>query len=149
MTNDHLSEMEIQQYASNKPGADPEIVMHVQGCEACSARVAAYALLFSAIKDMPKQAFDFDLAGLVLSKIPRSAPSSSRAMPSAYLLAAVIIFALAVPVYLYWHHIANLFAGILPMVMYLIITTALTLLVFQGILLYKKYENKMNILNTV
>ena len=149
MTNNHLSEMDIQQYALNKPVADPAIVLHLQECEMCSSRVSAYALLFSAIKDVPKPAFDFDLAGLVLSQIPKSAPSFSGSMSSVYLLAGAIIFALAIPVYLYWNHIANLFVGILPLGMYLIVTPALIILVFQGILLYKKYENKMNILNTV
>jgi len=149
MTNNHLSEMDIQQYALNKPVADPAIVLHLQECEMCSSRVSAYALLFSAIKDVPKPAFDFDLAGLVLSQIPKSGPSFSGSMSSVYLLAGAIIFALAIPVYLYWNHIANLFVGILPLGMYLIVTPALIILVFQGILLYKKYENKMNILNTV
>jgi len=70
MSSYHPSDNELQQYAMDGTFAGDELAAHTQGCAACSAKLANYRLLTRQMSVMPKPAFDFDLAGLVLQQLP-------------------------------------------------------------------------------
>ncbi|MBO9611184.1 MAG: hypothetical protein J7619_00745 [Dyadobacter sp.] len=67
-TADHLSDMEIQQYALDTGSADN--ASHIAQCPHCSGRVAFYQKMVGSISAMPAEEFDFDLAKVVLTRLP-------------------------------------------------------------------------------
>ena len=146
--NNHLSEMQIQEWLVDGKKPDPELSDHLEYCEACRTNLASYEAVFTAITSNPRPALDFDLSELVLTGITKRKPPFSWSAFSVYLLGAVCLAGAAIPAYLYRRHIQNLFNGMMPMVVYLILASTITLLVFQAIELYKNYERKMHALNT-
>jgi hypothetical protein len=147
MTNNHLSESAIQLFAVDKESMTPEASAHLQGCSTCREKVSAYTLLFNEIESLPKPSFAFDLADLVVAQLPKSKVPSASNPASSYLIAAAAFLALALPIHFYWHYFSNLFLGMIPIVLYLIIITAITFIICQCVEFYRKYERKMNILN--
>ena len=84
MTTRHLSETELQQYALDGAAAPKEYSEHIAVCENCRAEAMTYRSLFAAIKEQPEPAFDFDIAGLVLSQLPGGVPGELQSgMPAA------------------------------------------------------------------
>jgi hypothetical protein len=145
MTTKHLSESEIQQYALDKAGCEAAIAAHVETCKDCRDAIAGYQLLFSTLSEQSKPAFDFDLRGLVL---PQLSPAKTKT--DVFLVcffAFLVLAAIGIPVYLFRKYLSELFAGILPMTMYLILVTAVIILIFQGIEMFKKYQKQMDVLN--
>src|SRR5690349_18244114 len=119
MTGNHLSEIDIQQYAFDKINCPKHIADHVETCEACALRVANYQLIFSEIKQYPKPVLDFDLEKMVLAKLSKPASSFSGAIFWAYALSILLISGIAVFGYLYQDYLVKIFTGILPIVIYL------------------------------
>lgn len=145
MTTKHLTEMEIQQYASDKAGCGTNILEHAEICAACQAEIAAYQLLFSAIKEQPEPAFGFDLQALVL---PQLTPVKSKT--DAFLVglfAFLVLAATGIPVYLFREYLSGIFAGLLPVTIYLMVVTAVIILIFQGVEMFKKYKKQMDAIN--
>jgi hypothetical protein len=147
MTTKHLSEQDIQLCAMDKQGCGRDITEHVQSCQACRSEVEAYLQLFSVIREQPKPAFSFDLSGLVMQQLPKPRSTFSLNGFIIYLLVFVAIAAMAVPAYLFRKYLVSMFTGILPMTMYLIIITAIVILIFQGTEMYRKYQKQINALN--
>jgi hypothetical protein len=147
MTDKHLSEDAIQQYVLDKPGCEPGITGHVEACEHCRTSVATYESLFSGVRQQSKPEFDFDLSGLVLAQLPRRKPRFAPGIVLAPLLALTICGAAGVPLYLFRKDLSWLFAGVLPMAMYLILITAVTFLAFQLMEMVRKYRKQMKALN--
>jgi hypothetical protein len=147
MTNKHLSEQEIQLYALDKEGCGENLKTHVQSCHACRAEVQTYLQLFSAISEQPKPVFSFDLSGLVLQQLPETKTGFSL---NSFMIPVLVLVALAVmgiPAYLFRKYLVSMFTGILPMTMYLILITAIGILLFQGVEMYRKYQKQLNALN--
>jgi len=147
MRTEHLSEIEIQQYVWDKANCETGIIEHIETCENCRAEAATYQLLFSAIKEQQKPAFDFDLAGLVLPQLSPAKPKPSMDIFLVCLLAFAVLGSIGIPVYLYREYFTKVFTGIFPMAMYLILITTVIILIFQGIEMYKKYQKQMDALN--
>ena len=74
MNQEHLSELEIQQFALDKSHCEKRITAHMASCDICSARAANYELMFSVVSVDPKPAFDFDLSAAVLARLPKTEP---------------------------------------------------------------------------
>lgn len=147
MITKHLTDDEIQQYALHRLNCETKIVEHIQLCEECMAKAATYQLLFTSIKQQPEPAFDFNLSELVLAQL--SAPKP-RVLPDnffVYLLASVTILFAGTLIYLFREYLANLFTGIPPLLIYLIVTTVITVLIVLGIDMYKSYQKKMSLLD--
>lgn len=147
MRTKHLSEQEIQLCALDEPACGKDITEHVQACAACRAEVQTYLQLFSAFRDHPKPVFSFDLSGLVLQQLPKAKPGFSLNSFMVFLLVSIAMAAIGIPAYLFRKYLANMFTGILPMTLYLILMTAIVILIFQGTEMYRKYQKQINALN--
>lgn len=69
-TENHLSDAEIQQYASDEARSDHTSRAHIANCYHCSAHVKFYQAIARNVTSSPGEAFDFELAPLVLAKLP-------------------------------------------------------------------------------
>lgn len=147
MTNDHLSDTEIQQFVLDKSGCGSDIIDHIHVCDSCKAKAGAYQLLFSAIQQQPTPAFDFDLPDLVLSQIAQSKPKPVSGKVLVFLLIFMSASSIAITAWLFGDYFLTMFNGIASMVIYLTLTVAVTFLLFQGIEMYKKYQKQMDALN--
>ena len=147
MTTNHLSEQEIQQYALDKSRCDEKTIAHVKTCKDCAANVNAYLQLFSSISEQPVPVFDFNLSDLVLQQLPKTKSKFSLNIFFLYFLALAVLSAISIPVFIFRKYILSMFNGILPMTIYLIVITAITILVFQSIEMFRKYQKQMNALN--
>jgi hypothetical protein len=148
MKAEHLSEMEIQQFALDKTGCEKHIADHMERCDECIAKAANYQLMFSGIKHQLKPAFDFDLTELVLTQIPETKPGFSSSLFFFYFIVVITMGSIGIAGYIFREYLFKLFTGILPMIMYLIILISLAILVFQGVEMYKKYQDRMRSLNS-
>jgi hypothetical protein len=147
MTSKHLCEAEMQQYAIDKSYCGNEIEEHMQLCAACRADAEAYLQLFTSIREQPKTVFGFDLSTLVLQQMVRTESKFSFGTLFINTLVFVALSTSAVAAYLFRKYLINMFTGILPMTMYLILITALGILIFQSFEMYRKYQKQMSILN--
>ena len=155
MISKHLSDADIQQYVSDKTYCGADTIAHILECEHCRAKAETYRLIFSGIKQQPKPSFDFDLSGLILQQISPAKPAFLLNSLQDYLVAIIAVAAFGIAGYLYRTHITYLFkkyilsmaSGLSPFVIGLLITTALTILIFQSIELYKKHQRKIDALN--
>jgi hypothetical protein len=145
----HLTEKEIQEYAINPDKRDPIISEHLHSCESCKIKAANYETLFSSIRQQAKPAFEFDLAGLVLTQIEVKRPVASRPPVVDYLIGTIALTLLAAPFYIYRDLLSKIFEGTSVVVLYLIITTAITIIIFQIFMLYHKYQRQMNALDHI
>jgi hypothetical protein len=145
----HPAAAAIQQYALDKTGCEPGVAAHIEACDECLAAVASYRVLFAEIKQQPAPAFDFDLAGLVMPQlVAESKPRLSWLALFPYGMAVVAAGAIGTVLYLFRKELLFLFTGTMPIVMYLIVLTTTIILLFQGIGMYKKYQQQMNSLNS-
>ena len=151
MTAKHLSDVELQQYALDKSNCTMGSITHINACASCQAEAAAYLVLFSRIKDQPKPVFDFDLSALVLEQLPNPIPAQSnrvwRFSLSAWLLAILCMVIVGVPLYLFRINLWNMFAGISGVSTYIIFATAIFIVLFRILKMYKKYQRQMESLN--
>jgi hypothetical protein len=119
----------------------------VQSCPVCHTEVETYLQLFSAIRNQPKPAFDFDLSRLVLQQLPAEEQGFSLNNSFIFLVGAFAIAAIAVPAFLFRKFLTNLFAGILPMTMGLLLLIVIAILLFQATEIYRKYQKQINAIN--
>ena len=147
MVTKHLTDDEVQQYALDRGQCEKKIIEHIHLCEKCRAKVEVYQLMITSIKEQPQPVFDFDLSKMVLQQIP-SSPKSSIANDK--VLGWIFIFmGIAFPggtIYLF-HNYFDLFEGIRTIFIYLIAITAITVLAYLLIDMYKKYRKEMRILD--
>jgi hypothetical protein len=147
MITGHLSDTEIQQFVLDRSHCESHIIDHIQLCDSCKAEADAYGLLFSGIDQQTAPAFDFDLQGLVLSKIERSKPKPFASGMVVFLLVLTGLSFIAVTEWLFGNYFLNMFAGFTSMAVYLTLTVTVTFLIFQGTEMYKKHRKQMDALN--
>lgn len=66
----HLSDTEIQQYALGESRIDHTLTSHIEHCPQCSAHVKFYREIARNLSSSTAEVFDFELAPLVLAKLP-------------------------------------------------------------------------------
>lgn len=147
MTNKHLNDADIQHYVLQKTNCDVEIIEHIQHCTNCKIKVEQYRLLFDGIKVQQKPIFDFNLAELVTEQLPKRQQKVSNENSFFYIIVLIAILFVCILFYLFGNNLLNLFWGITPKLIGLIITTVTSLLVFLCIDMYKKYQTQMQALN--
>jgi anti-sigma factor RsiW len=148
MKTNHLAEEQMQQYALDPKGCPRGVAEHVAACPQCKAAAAEYQVLFALVKAQPKPAFDFDVASLVMARIPQPQPRFSAADFAMYLLmAAAAILAACVPVLWFKEALLTLFAAISSGVLYAAAAIAATVIGLQALENYKDYRKKIYILN--
>ncbi|MBK5272679.1 MAG: hypothetical protein JJE22_16895, partial [Bacteroidia bacterium] len=137
MITKHLTDEEIQEYTLDRLSSIPKMIEHVELCEECKARVAAYRMLFTSIKEQPTPAFDFNLSELVVSKLPQPKPAYAPDNRFVYMLGFIAIILTGILSYIFRGYLLSLFSGITPFLIYLITTTVITILIVLTIDMYK------------
>ena len=143
MITNHLSDEEVQQYAFDTSNCEARIVEHVQLCKECEARVAEYRVLFTDISMQPAPFFDFNVSELVMKKLPVPKSGILPGTFFGYLLTLSSILFTGTILYIFRVYLISLFAGITPVVIYLIITAVATILITLCFDMYKNYQKKM------
>ncbi|MES1222194.1 MAG: hypothetical protein ABUT20_42255 [Bacteroidota bacterium] len=155
MTNKHLSDEEIQQYVSGDAAGEEQVIAHIHSCEFCMSKAANYRLLFSEIEKQPKPVFDFDVSALVLPQLPVAEQVQAKNYFPAYIIACCILAAISIAGYFYKAALNNFFkkyilsvsSGLSKTVLYMLLSAALLILIFQSIEMIKKYQRKIDDLN--
>lgn len=147
MTNKHLNDAEIQQYILQKTNCDVDIIIHIQHCTNCKVKAEQYTLLFEEIKQQEKPVFDFNLANLVIEQLPKPQLTTSNDMSFFYFIIFIAILSVGIGFYFLGNNLLNLFLGMTPILIGIIITTGISLFVFLYIDMYRKYQAQMKALN--
>ena len=147
MKNSHPSELDIQEYALDKSACSTSLRMHIESCEICLKEVGQYQILFSELGKEPAAEFEFNLSALVIPKLPKpnSVFSADR-----FIAGFLIIFAscfVIVPVYIFKAYILNMFSGVSPFFLYVMIGTASVIVALKTLETYKKYQKQIRLLN--
>lgn len=139
----HLTEKEIQLYATEPESISDELTAHIQGCALCQSSTANYLLLFKSIHDTAKPTFDFNLSALVLEQIP----APKRALPWAIILVLLLsITVAAVPALFFWSAIVTVIVGMSGILFTIAGTGTVVIIIFQTIEMLKDHQKRMNIL---
>jgi hypothetical protein len=146
MKQEHLTENELQQYALQQHEADHQLAAHIMSCAKCSAIIANYQVMFSALSTMEKPVLHFDIEQQIMAALSVS-PKRKRSIswPTIGLI-IILITLVAIPGLIFRHYFSNIFSISAP-VLYLVVTTALTIVIFQCRELLTSYRQKMRLLN--
>jgi len=147
MKTNHLLESEIQQYSLDKLNCEKHIIDHIQSCENCRENVEAYSVIFSTIKDQPEPAFDFDLTEMVMQQLPQAKPKVIADKTMIFVLSFIAVLSIGFTIVFFWSYFSDLITKITPMLIYLVITSIVSLMLFLGIDLISEYHKKLKILN--
>jgi len=152
----HSSDSDIQEYVFNKDECDSTIVNHINACKVCQQAAMQYQLLFNKVVQEPKFSFDFDVTDLVSPHLAPIKPKVTFDYFPVFISGACVLFGLGFIAYLqgnnfraYWKQLNlwHLFSEI-PMIQYLLITTAVTVLFFALIDIHKNFQKKLEMLST-
>ena len=143
MKTQHLSDETIQEFVLSKSD-ERSVLGHIQRCDACKAKVDVYRNVIAGINEQTCAEFDFNLSELVLNKIEKKEESYSSVL---WLFAILGIGIMVIAAFIFGRYITNLFSGVSEMVSYLVITTALVFLLFQGMEIIRKYKRQMAAVN--
>jgi hypothetical protein len=146
MVTKHLTDDEVQQCAADRPNCEIRIVEHIHFCEKCRSKVEGYQLLITGIKQQPQAAFDFDLSKMVLQQLPSPALKVSNDKLLVWLFVSTGIIFIGGSLYFFQSYF-DLFEGIKTIFIYLIVITAITVLVYLLVDMYKKYQKEMKVLD--
>jgi len=146
MVTKHLTDDEVQQYAIDKLNCEKRIVEHIHVCEKCRSKVEVYQLLITGIKQQSQPAFDFDLSKMVLQQLPSPKTSIANDNALIWIFSFMGLAFLGGAIYLFISYF-DLFEGIKIIFIYLIVITAVTVLAYLFIDMYKKYKHGMKVLD--
>jgi len=142
----HLTDDEVQQYAVDKSNCEKRISEHIHLCEECRSKVEVYQLLISGIKQQSQPAFDFDLSKMILQQLPSPKTSIANDNALIWIFSFMGIAFLGGAIYFFQSYF-DLFEGIKIIFIYLIVITAVTVLAYLFIDMYKKYKHGMKVLD--
>lgn len=146
MTPRHLNDNEIQAYSLNTV-TDTTISKHIAECKTCRLKVAQYKAMFSAMKEEPYPAFEFNLTNLVMAQLPVTKPSYSFGNFFMYLLLTMLVIIISILLYpikdFFIANIINVTSSLLT----IISCAALLLSGFFYVEMYKKFKAKINIVH--
>lgn len=145
MKEQHLSAGQIQFYAAGT-GIDTIATKHLSGCEHCRREVAAYRLLFTALKDASPPAFEFDVTALVMPQLPVT-PAPVKEHYNNYLVPAIAVGALLIPAIVFRAYFVNLIKTMPVVFIYPMLLIPLLFILFRGIQLYREHQQKIDALN--
>jgi hypothetical protein len=143
MKTQHLSDENIQEYILSK-SHEMSVIEHLHGCDVCKAKVEVYQNIITGIKELAPAEFDFNLSELVMVKIEQKDFNYSNVF---WLLVILGIGVMVITVLFFGRHMANLFSGVSEMASYLVVTTAVVLLLFQGVEIVRKYKRQIDSVN--
>jgi hypothetical protein len=143
---EHPSETELQEFALGEMKNEAKIDAHIQLCDECKSAIATYRLLFATIGEQEKPAFDFNISELVLQKIKSQKKDHSMDSLIFYIGFAVLAL-LGGAGYWYREFLSGLLIGFGSLFMYLLVATAIIILTFQCVDIYKRYQYKIKSLD--
>ena len=147
MNHSHPSELQIQEYALDKSNCLTEVISHIESCEDCNADVNTYLLIFSKIEEQPAPVFDFDLASLILSQLQDANPRLSVDHFVAGFLVLFSSCSIGIPLFIFRNNILYMFDGVPPFFIYTILGSTSVIVIAKIVLMYKKYQNQIRLLN--
>lgn len=147
--NSHPKEKEIQEYVLDRKACSLAIVEHIESCAICREEVSSYQLLFAELKQEPAESFDFDVAALVIPLLPAPEPLVTADRFIAGFLVIFISCCIGLPIILFNQYIINLFSGISPLFIYIMLGCASLILLLKTLDMYKKYRTQMRQLNVL
>ena len=142
MTTIHPSDSEIQTYSLDREASAPGTAAHIDQCASCAARAKNYTILFSAVRDAPKPVIDFDVAAMVLAKLPEYKKASTFADWLVYFASFAAIVFLGMLAWFLQRELWGLFEGAASMVAYVLLIPIAGILLWQGYDLYKRYQRQ-------
>jgi hypothetical protein len=145
MKNKHLTDEEIQNYALDAGHCSESSAAHIQQCGHCRQQVRYYERLIEGIKTQPKELFNFDLSALVMEQLSQSRPAYDT--PLGYIMAVLMVMMAGVVGYTFGNSLVGLFMLVQPLLIALVIITALGLMVFLGADMYNRYKAQMKSLS--
>lgn len=145
MTQEHLTEYEVQQYAMEQK-ADHEQAAHIAECAICSVAIANYRTMFTALSTLEKPVFNFDIEKQLMAELAVSTTRKKRFPYTAVGISALSVATVAIAIFKLRSYFTNMFSIPAP-VLYLVATTALTIAIFQCRELITNYRQKMRLLN--
>ena len=146
MVTKHLTDDEVQQYVVDKHGSEKRIAEHVHVCQECKSKVEVYQLLITEIKQQLQPVFDFDLSKMVLQQLPSSKTSIANDNALFWIFGFMGIAFLGGAIYFFQRYF-DLFESMRTIFIYLIVITAVTVLAYLFIDMYKKYKHGMKVLD--
>jgi len=147
MVTKHLTDDEIQQYVIDKPNCEKWIAEHIDFCDACRTKTGVYQLIVTGIKQQPQRAFDFSLSELVLQQLPSPKESASERL-LLWVLICIGLGFMGAALYYFEGTLVYLFKGVVAIFIYLIIISAVTVLSWVFVDMYKKYNKEIKSLDS-
>lgn len=148
ISHQHLTEQQIQDYAIDPAAASPGIARHVRSCAVCREQVEGYVFLFQGISEQPQVIPDKQVTDLVMSQLrPYPSGKFKRSVPAVLLIILGVFFALVI-VREFGPYIIDLFSGIVPLIIYLLLITVGTSGVVLCFDLYTSYRSGINRINS-
>lgn len=145
MTQEHLTENELQQFAMALQ-ADREQAAHIAECAKCSAAITNYRTMFSALSTLEKPVFNFDIEKQIMAELSVSTTRKKHFPFTAIAISAISVATVAIAIFKMKSYFTNMFSIPAP-VLYLVTATALTIVIFQCRDLITNYRQKMRLLN--
>lgn len=146
MKQEHLTENELQQFVLEPQEAGPEQTAHVAECAKCAAVAANYRVMFSALSNMEKPAFNFDLENQIMAQLSVSPTRKTGFSWFAIWIIAISAGMVAIPLFIMRRYFTNIFSIPAPVV-YMVAATTLTIIIFQCRELLTSYRQKIRLLN--
>ena len=147
MVTKHLTDDEVQQYAADKSNCENRIVEHIHLCEECRTKVEGYQLMIKAIIQQPQPTFDFDLSAAVLYQLPTPAPKIANDKLLTWFFIFLCIGLIGATFYFFRGFLDSMFKGIATISIYLIAISAITVIAWVFVEMFKKYQKEMKVLD--
>jgi hypothetical protein len=143
----HLTDAQIQQVVFDQSGVADDSKLHIQHCAACSRRVEEYRLFFGELKALPEAAFDFNLEAMIMEQLPQPSINPKEGRGLLYGFAIICFLSVLSLIHFFGKDLVALFGGMELLLTGFIVTTALCVLVFLAVDMYRMYLKKMKALN--
>lgn len=144
----HLTDVEIQQYAFGETRLDDGVTKHIGQCTHCSAREALYRKMAASIAVTSGLTFDFELVPAVLAKLPAPRPRQSQTRLT---VASVAISGVLICIFSFYYLNKALLKGMSldygPSIYGIVVICAL-LFAWLTADLWQQYTRKVHKLNT-
>src|SRR5262245_9292171 len=146
MVTKHLTDEEIQLFAFDKANCGFSIVEHIHICAECKAKTETYQLLIKGISQ-PQPVFDFDLSALVLNQLPEQdfKPANDKLLTWVFIFICVRLIGTAF--YFFRGYLDSMFKGIAVFSIYLLAISAVTVIAWVFVEMYKKFQKEMRVLD--
>ncbi|MCG2613801.1 hypothetical protein LZZ85_05895 [Terrimonas sp. NA20] len=146
MIKEHVSEEDIQSYVLKESALEQYALQHIQTCASCQAKLNMYESLFSGVGEMPKPAFDFDVAELVMPLLSVKKRKVNR-LPA--ILSGLLVLAglIGLPFLLFDDKNSSGLQSVSPWLFGVVGIVAVTFIVISVSDMYARYRRQLKELN--